>query len=532
MTASPMAGNDTLHEVAQTVMTLVGIPKDRWEIAAQLEVLGYRDADARERLGCTDVFAAADQIMTSFRGGDLPFVVDDDPPPPRLAGVLAAIRHYLDGLMLSLPMVLQGATMLMWGFGLWGATGLDGRTGSAIALGFVTSYVATSGFSWAIVSRTLYYHYQGEGALARWSALKLWSIAVRVAVLLAVPALLFNLLYGLLPWDMVLIALLFHVALVVFWLNWSLIYAVGRGLWLVAILAVSIGIAIAGARFLGLPAVGANMLGMAIAGALTFAVGFEGLSRWARNGNGSGVVNPPRIIVLVYSTARVFLYGLLYSLFIFADRLIAWTGTRGRDDFPPYAFWLNAPYELAMDLALVVIVLLAGVVEATSHRFTATLIPEQKQTKSHDAEGFRRHLRSLYNRQSVVVAAAGVVAVAAAAGLVRLLRQFPDDRLQAGLASATTMRVFAVAAVSYAIFMFALRNVLTLMMLVQPGLAARAIGVSLAVNVIIGYVVSRSLHYSGAVFGLLAGSVCLAVLTHREMRLLLRDLDYHYYAGF
>jgi hypothetical protein len=531
-----VADSTALFEVGRIVMARVGIPKDRWEIAAQLEVLGYRDIDAREQLGCTDVFAAADVIFASFLAGELPFVVDEDPPPPRMAWLLEGLRHYVEGLMLSLPMVLQGATMLLWGIGLWGATGLDGRTSSAIGLGFVTSYIVTSGFSWAIVSRTLYYHYQGEGALARWTALQLWGLAVRITLLLAIPALLFNLVYGLLPWDMVLLALVFYVALAIFWLNWSLIYAVGRGLWLLGVLVLAIGAALAGSRLLGLSPVAANVLGLTIACLLTFAVGFDGLRRWARkgngNGNGDGVVNPPRLIVLVYSTARVFLYGLLYSLFVFADRLIAWTGMRGRDDFPPYPFWLNAPYELAMDLALVVIVLLAGIVEASSHRFTAKLIPAQKRTRSHDSERFVGELRTLYNRQSVVLAIGGLVALAATAGLVRALREFPDPLLQAGLASDTTMRVVVVAAVSYAIFMFSLRNVLTLMMLMQAGLAARAIGIALVVNVVVGYVVSRSVHFSGAVFGLLAGCICLAVLTHREMRGLLRELDYHYYAGF
>ena len=90
MSASVLPGNAALQAVARDVMLRVGIPKDRWEIAAQLEVLGFRDADARERLGYSDVFAAADAIFAAFLAGGLPFVVEDDPssgfsdsvPPP------------------------------------------------------------------------------------------------------------------------------------------------------------------------------------------------------------------------------------------------------------------------------------------------------------------------------------------------------------------------------------------------------------------------------------------------------------------
>lgn len=537
MTAEALQSFDA---VARTVMTRVGIPKDRWEIAAQLEVLGYRDIDARERLGCADVFEAADRMFALFQDGTLPFAVEDDAPPPAMASLFQVLRHYCEGLMFSLPMVLQGLAMLLWGYGLWGAVDLDVRTGSAIALGFLTSYIATSGFSWAIVSRTLYYHYQSEGALARWTALRLWGVALRTSAVLAIAGVLFNLLYGLLPWDMIVIALVFHAALSIFWLNWALMYAVGRAPWLLAVLAVSIASAAASARFLGLATIGANVLGLVIACVLSFAVGLQGLNRWARNGNGNGnggkngngVVNPPRLIVLVYSTSQVFLYGLLYSVFVFTDRLMVWTGTRGRDDFPPYPFWLNAPYELAMDLALIVIVLLAGVVEASTQWFSSRLVPAEKQVKSHATQDFLDRFRSLYNRQSLVLAAAGVVAIAIAALVVRALHAYPDPRLQEGLRAETTGRVFWVAAISYAILMFALRNVLTLLVLMRASLAARAIGISLVVNALTGYAISRSVHYSGAVFGLLAGCICLAVLTHREMRAVLRDLDYHYYAGF
>ncbi len=360
----------------------------------------------------------------------------------------------------------------------------------------------------------------------------MWSLGLRVAFLLVIPALLFNALYGLLPWDMVFLALLFYGELVIFWLNWSILYAVGRAPWLLAILAISIAAAATSASLLGLATVSANAVGLGLACILTFAAGLDGLNRWARKGNGNSVVNPPRLIVLVYSTAQVFLYGLLYSVFIFVDRLVAWTGTRGRDDFPPYPFWLNAPYELAMDLALIVIVLMAGIVEASAQRFSSSLVPGEKAIKSHTPEPFLTRFRKLYGRQSLILIVGGVIAVGVAALVVQAVRAYPDPRLQEGLAAEATMRVFWVAAVSYAIFMFALRNVLTLLILMRAGLAARAMGISLVVNATVGYAISRSVHYSGAVFGLLAGCLCLAVLTHREMRAVLRELDYHYYAGF
>lgn len=521
-----------IQQIGRTVIGRVGIPKDRWEIAAQLEVLGYRDADVREHFGFRDLFETADKILALFRDGKLDFVVEAEDPRRRAIPLLRFLRHYMNGLMYSLPMVLQGSTMLLWGYGLWGATDLDVRTGSAIALGFIASYIATSGFAWAIVNRGLFYHYQNEGGLARWSALRMWWLSARVAVALAAPALLINLLYRVLPWDMALIAVAYYVALVILWLNWSLIYLVRRMHWLLAVLLLSILVVVAAARVLGLPIIAANMLGLAIADGLTFAVGLLGLNRWAANGVGNPTVNPPRLTVLIYTTGPIFLYGLLYSAFIFTDRILAWTGTRGREDFPPYPFWLSARYELAMDLALIVVVLLAGVVEYSTHQFSARLIPSEKKVKSAALQPFLQEFRRFYRTHSAVLCISALGAAGVAVMVVNVLSRYPDPLMQESLASPTTIRVFWVAAISYAIFMFALQNVLMLMTLSRADRAVRAIAISLLINVVVGFGISRSIHYSGSVFGLLAGSIVLAVLAHRQVRAVLGELDYYYYAAY
>lgn len=532
MTALEDDQSSAVQEIGQTVIDRIGIPKDRWEITAQLEILGHRDADARTRFGYRDLFETADQILSLFRQGKLRLVVEGENGQPHVSPLRRFLRHYLDGLMFSLPMVLQASTMLLWGYGLWGALEVDVRTGSAVALGFVASYIVTSGFAWAIVRRGLFYYYQNEGGLARWSALRMWWISVRVALALAVPALLFNLLYGFLPWQMSLIALAYYAALTVLWLNWSLIYLVRKTHWLLVAFSVAILAVLFVARTLGWSIVAANMTGLVIADVLTFGAALLGLNRWARNGAGKPTVNPPRLAVLIYTTAQVFLYGFLYAVFIFTDRVLAWTSSTAREDVPPYPFWLSPRYELGMDLALVVIVLLAGVVEYSTHSFSVTLVPGQKRVRSEDPAPFLKQFRAMYRKHSTILLVASIAAVTVAAFVRSALRDFPEPRLQEALASATTTRVFWVAAVSYAILMFALQNILILMTLSRPDLAARTIAVALLVNLAVGWTISRSIAYSGSVFGLLAGCVALAALSHRSVQRVLRELDYHYYAAY
>lgn len=530
MSAAPLPP-DAAHDLGQQVVDLIGIPKDHWEIAAQLEVLGIRDADARSDYGARDVFDLASTIYADFQKGRLRWVVEP-PDLERVRPVRRFLKNYLTGITFSLPMALQAVTMLLWGYGVWGAIEMDLRTGSAIALGFIGSYVVTGGFMQTIVRRGLFYLYQEEPWLARWTALRSWSLALRIAIALLLPALAFNALLSVLPWSIVLTAAGYYVALSILWLNWALLYLVRKTSLFLLTTAVALAVVLLAAKGLEVTPIAANALGLLVADALSFALALWHLNRAGRSSPRTAVVNPPRLTVLVYSTSRFFLYGLLYNSFLFADRVIAWTSATGREDFPPYGFWLNVRYELGMDLALIVVMLLSGVVEHAAQRFSEQLIPREKQWKSADTDRFVMESIAEHRRRIVTLAGAAVVALVAAVAVALWLRELPSLPIHAAMQTKTTTRVFVVAAIAYVVFMFALQNVLMLLTLSRVELVVRAVATALAANVAVGFVCSRAIHYSAAVFGLLTGALALAFLTHRAMRAVLDDLDYHYYSAY
>ncbi|HEV2718409.1 MAG TPA: hypothetical protein VG323_00200, partial [Thermoanaerobaculia bacterium] len=387
------------------VLERIGIPRDHWEITAQLEVMGLRDTDARTLYDRRNLFELGQAIEHLVQQGTVVPPVEAEDPPRKQPSFFV---HYARGSMFAIPMLLQAAAILTWGYGLWGALDVDVRTGTAIALGFITSFVLSGGFVQAIVRRGLFYVYQQEPALARWVVLRGWWLGARVTLGLLVPAFLFNALYGLLPWDLFFTAALYYAALSLLWLNWSMIYIAASRLWLALSTAIGLAVVIAAARALGWPVIAANAAGLVTAAAISFAAGLRALGPRGRP------INPPRLTVLVYSTSRYFLYGLLYNLFVFLDRILAWTARTGREDFPPYAFWLNARYELGMDLALVVVILLAGVVEASIQTFSNALVPVEKSLLASERARFADWFRAFYRRRVAILAVCAVAAVAVA----------------------------------------------------------------------------------------------------------------------
>jgi hypothetical protein len=526
MTAQPH-DSAAAHDLGQQIIDLIGIPKDHWEIAAQLEVMGLRDADARSDYNARDLFDLALQIYAWFRDGRFRTELEGEDPEPRISPVMRFLRNYATGLTFSLPMALQAVVMLTWGYGVWGAIAMDLRTGTAIALGFIASYIVTGGFMQTIVRRGLFYVYQQEASLARWTALRSWWLALRVVLALLVPALLLNALFRMMPWSIVVTAAAYYVALSILWLNWALIYLV-RKTWLFFLTtAVALATVLVAAKLFGASPLMANAVGLVVADTLSFGLALYHLNRLT---TARKIINPPRLTILVYSTSRFFLYGMLYNTFLFADRILAWTSSTGREDFPPYGFWLNVRYELGMDLALIVVMLLSGVVEHATQRFSETLIPTEKRTR--DIATFTNAARNDQRKRVFALAGAAIVAVLIAIAVNIALRGATTLPIHAALLTTTTTRVFVVATIAYVIFMFALQNVLMLLTLSRVELVARAVGIALAVNVGVGFLCSRAIHYSAAAFGLLAGAIVLAILTARAMHNVLGELDYHYYAAY
>jgi hypothetical protein len=517
------------HELATEVLRHTGTPRDAWEITAHLEVMGLRDADARATYDHRDLFELGRSIYDMVQRGVVAPPAEPHESAPAPSPVRDFLGHYVAGSIFAVPMLLQAAAILTWGYGLWGALDVDVRIGTAIALGFVASYVLTGGFVQAITRRALFYKFQQEPELARWVVLRGWWIAARVVIGVGVPAgLAFNALYRFLPWDMFVVATLYYVSLSLLWLSWSMVYVTGGRYRIALVTAAALVVVVVLARYFHWSVIAANTVGLLAASAMSLALGVRALGGFTR----PTPPNPPRLTVLIYATSSWFLYGLLYNTFIFADRVMAWTARTGREDLPPYSFWLSARYELGLDLALLVVMLLSGVVEASVQTFSQRLVPVEKGLAGGDRARLAEWFLSFHRRRTWLLVPAAFAAVGIARAGVALVAGLPDPDIRVAMTSASAMSAFWMAVVGYTLLMFALQNTLLLLTLSRVELAVRALAWALAVNLTVGFVASRAIDYTGAAAGLVAGAAVLLVLSWREVRRVGARLDYFYYAAY
>jgi hypothetical protein len=98
--------------------------------------------------------------------------------------------------------------------------------------------------------------------------------------------------------------------------------------------------------------------------------------------------------------------------------------------------------------------------------------------------------------------------------------------------SSITTTVYWGAAFGYLFLAVGLHNLLFPLILSAPHLPLRAFFYALGANVSVGTLLSRTVHYEYAVFGLLAGGLVLAVFSLVRTRRFLSTFPYHYYAAF
>jgi hypothetical protein len=302
-----------------------------------------------------------------------------------------------------------------------------------------------------------------------------------------------------------------------FWLSAGLLYTLEKSgeivVAVVAGIAVVIGLRVAGGLTLPI----AQILGILLASLIGFAAAALHLRRRARPDT---LTFRPQSLALDLSLAwPYFLFGTFYYLFLFSDRLLAWSAsTFGA----PLSLQFRGAYETALDIALIAFVLQVGWVLPASLRFARRVLAAQTEygvgeEDEHNAQMTRWYWRALLGFVPVAVASAGVAyCVAAWWGL---------------LDNETVYRTAVPALAGYPLLVIGLFNATVFFRLSRANAILKPILAGVMVNVTAGYLLSRLISFEWAVIGFLAGGACFALLSTWRVRRHLRQLDYYYYAS-
>ncbi|MHB1711490.1 MAG: hypothetical protein ACYCV7_08815, partial [Acidimicrobiales bacterium] len=414
-------------------------------------------------------------------------------------------------------------------FSLWAYYYFTTSRATAIGLGTALSYFIAGGFTQAIGRRGLMYMRQGMFLLC----LKVSALfVVAGAIMSLVVALFLELFLSLFP----VVAASDHSILIVYYLDLSLLWLGLATLYmlqreLLFSVAIALGIAVV---FLCYQVVGWNIIVSQQIGILSAAV-FSLLAslfflviqhRRHRVPQVPLSTKLPRPSLLIASVAPYFLFGLLYFVLIFGDRIMAWTG---RMAFRETFFWFRADYEVGSNWALLGLLPALGALEYAIYRFSGHIKARQVLHTLQDVGGFRAWFLRFYVRQLILFAVMGVVGGVIAYFGVRAL--LPEVPLIASLFSPISVFVFIFAIIGYLLSFLGLLNVSVFFWLSRPRLAILSVVPAVVVDLGVGFVLSRTIDFYWAVVGFTAGAAVFNVLSFILVLRVLSDLDYYYYSA-
>jgi hypothetical protein len=483
-------------------------PLDASDLVVRLEVSGVTDAVAKVEYGFSDTW----QMAVSY----LPALQQVPPIEKHEATRAGLVRHYLRGISFAFPLLLCSLAMVYFGFSLWGGT-IESKLAAAVGLGTVLSFISTGGVIQTMARRSIFFagvreYKMSETSCWWWTLWGLVSLAVYGVALLAASAY-----FDLLPHPLNLVAFGFHTCLGLFWLSAGILYTLEDTAGIVVAAAVGIAWVIATQEVWNLDLALSQLTGILLASAVAFGISAVRM-RW-RSRKDTSRTRPQRLALDLYLAWPYFLFGAIYYFFLFVDRLLAWTAsTFGA----PLSLEFRGPYETGVDIALFAFILQVGWVHPAAARFFDRVQVAQKRFAATLAAEFSRDAMRRYHVTLVgfLPLAIAVSAVTYAAAVWFGLFENPIIH-----------RTMIWAAAGYTCVVVGLFNTSLLFRLSEPIGALRPVALAAAVNLSVGYILSRLISYEMAAAGFALGAAFFAVLSTKQVQRRLRALDYYYFAS-
>jgi len=530
---------DNVGELKQEVKDLVGNPLSTWAVAATIESLGVREVDVREDFGYESIFELADEIYDELKQeareeqeSQTESLEEKIESPSLWEQLTFFLRHYGKGLLFSLPMISQIAAVIVFRYSLWAWLEFNEAQATVVAFGTITAFVLTGGFIQVLGRSVSSYKSSDNFYLAYESTKQILGAGVITVGVATVALFLINLLIPFYPNAMITLGLVYMILISLLLLASGVLYALERQVSILVIIILGTLIVLFNMEVLNLGIYLSQWIAMAATILLLAGYAYLVFNLKIRSTHqGSVKQTLPKPEVRYYVNYRYFIYGLGYFLFLFVDRILAWSAGPPP---PPYIIWFNTPYELGMDWALLTLVLSVAVLEYSIQAFSKYLVPLQEKAKFNQLKAFNDYYRKFYFRQLALLIGFSIVSILLTYFAVDSLRMFQNKvpEIRDFFANPMTTKVFWLASISYVFLNIGLLNALFFFTLNKPAFSMYSMLAGLTVNFFVGFICSRVIALEYATIGLMAGSICFAVVSGLFARKFFKRLDYYYYSAF
>jgi len=533
--------NENIKSLILNIRDKIGRPVSNRVVVATIESLGIRNKDTEADFGIPSVYELADLVYYELTTSEEHIgaknikereAIVTGPNTIQVSDYLwiktkLFFEYYPKGILHLLPVIVQIAAIVVFGYSLWTFVGFNHVQSTAVVLGVIIGLVSTGGFVQVIGRQASFYWNHEDYRMVRQTInflLKAGSISI--ASVLSV-IFICNFFFHLYPFEVLLVVFAYAFLIGLLLLLLAPLHTIKQR-WVIS-LAIFAGTAVAITLKTQtiLLTYFTHWIGIAVAiiiAKLFLTLFFRSVIK--KNPGASNL--HVKSTVVLYHNYKYFIYGIFVYIFIFIDRILAWSSTI--DGPLPFIIYFEKNYELGMDLAILVFLLLAGVLEYSIASFTRFLDIGQKLTPYNTPALFNSYLRKMYwqNIAFLFLTAAAVFV------LIYFIMnaswgyqgQFNEELLE------ISIKVCVIGGIGYFLLAWGMLNTLYLFTLGQPSKPLRAIVAACTVNLLVGLILSRFVGYEYSVVGMLCGAAVFMGMTLKANIKFFNNLDYYYYAAY
>lgn len=534
-----MSNNKAVEELIESIKSINGKTVNIRVIMATIESLGIREIDVPNDYGFKSIEDLATHINTIIEApkyknlkntNQLKTEEEDQVILENAYTVVRAknfLKDYGTGLFHLIPIGFQLFTIVLFGLSLWTYSQFNDLQSTAVALGVILGFTVTGGFLQAIGKQVSFYWYNQDYKMTKASIINFLTSGVKYLVLTFVAIFVINSFLHIFPYSFVLIAFIYELLIGILLLALAPLATIKKR-WVVSI-CIAVGTCVA--LFLhfntNIYIYYIHWIGMLVTTAL--ALGYLKYFLDYTLKYKSGLKNAyPKATLSIYRNFSYFFYGILIFVFIFTDRILAWSSTLNRNI--PYAIYYEKNYEIGMDLAIIVFFLLNGVLEYSISSFNRTMEYTIRTTHYNQKVNFNTAIIKSYKRHCLLFAITALFIF----GLLYLIVTQPwgyEAAFKTPIAP-VSLKVLIMGAIGYTLLTFGMFNVLYMYTLNKHKKSLNNIIIACLVNIVIGLLFSRIIAYEYSALGLCFGALAFMILTTVDTVKFFKNLDYHYYASY
>ncbi len=505
-------------------------PHDSLEVAAVLESFGWIDKRATEVFGVSDVFELATMIWNMVKNKVSTTSIAKPEKFNYFAESINLIKSFLRGVIFALPMFLSLAAMLTLRLSLWSYQLLSTELATCIGIGTILSFVTVGGFMQTIARTSFFNINQGFYGIAKKTTYAFIEQGIVVSIAVSVIYYLINLYFRLFPANMVIVTLAYYFFLCTIWLSLTVMYVLKKEIIFSGLILIGIGIVALLFLVLGVKIITSQLIALGVVSVLGFIIVTYYFNKLQKKMEKGIAVGMPRRSVTAFILAPYFLYGAFYFAFLFLDRVLAWSAN---GENTPWIVWFRGDYELGLDFSLLMMILPMGFCEVVVTWFMRKLEYQQKsQFINYQQGGFNKSYTKQYLGSLLLVAVTSVVSAFLVFSAVEYLNAHLTGILEDAYSfNDITYFVFRWGLAAYGILSVGVTNAVILFSLSRPKPVMQMMGISIVVNFLIGFVLTRWFTLEYAVLGIFVGAIVFLAGTLYYALQAIQDLDYCMYAA-